>query len=54
MFAKFNPKLGKNELKYNENLYTVGREMYTSQKKTVHSNRCKYLAPNGSLDASFQ
>lgn len=52
MFAKFNLKLGKDDLKFNEDFYNIGLGMYVTQKRTVHSNLDKYLAPDGSLDAA--
>ena len=52
MFAKFNLKLGKDDLKFNEEFYNIGLGMYVTQKRTVHTNLDKYLSHDGSLDAS--
>lgn len=51
MFAKFNLRLRKDDLNYN-NLYSLGMGIYVTQKKAVHSCLDKYLSPDGSLDGS--
>ena len=52
MFAKFNMKLDRDDLKFNEAFQNIGLGMFLTQESSIHTSLDKYLSPDGSLDAA--
>jgi len=52
MFAKFNLKLKKDDLMFNEKFHLIGHGMFLIQERDIHTSLDKYLSPDGRLDAA--
>ena len=52
MFAKFNLKLKKDDLMFNEKFHLIGHGMFLVQERDIHTSLDKYLSPDGRLDAA--